>query len=194
MQTPLIFKLLLLLAVSLRLIKSEKRVSRKKSENYYLLNSQQSTIQPITLTLNKPIDSEDLIKYCYRKQIRENGRTQAFEMLSLAEQLIYLAYQFNKFYRKGGLFRFLWHGNSWMIAFGQSLKYVDETWDKVYKKLIQEIAFEENAEFAYESVNWSIICPFPEGQKEYNALLEFENRFDLEKYLNAIVKLSIKLV
>lgn len=139
---------------------------------------------------------EALIKCSYREQIRVQGRNEIsvaeLRELPLAEQLICTAYQVNKFYKKGGLFRFLWHGNNWLIAFGQSLDFVNKDWANTYRKLIAEIAFLDDDTFQYTNVDWEEVYPFPEGTKSYDSLTLFENTFDLNQYLRAISSLTIK--
>lgn len=195
MQTPLVFKLLLLLAVALRLVKSQKREKPAKVLRYFVIAEKQRLVKLPPQKSVKIVKSAELIKFYYRNQVRNNrGRVfsiQEFGNLTQAEQLICTAYQVHKFYAKGGLFRFLWYGNDWIIAFGQSLRYVNSTWAEIYKQLVGEIASKKTESFQYENTNWETIYPFPDGQKNYAALVAFEHQFNLTHYLDAVVAITI---
>ncbi len=197
MQTPLVFKLLLLLAVALRLVKSQKREKPAKARRYFLLSNKATIVKLPVQKSEKVMTAADLIKFSYRNQVRNNlNKTfsvQEFSNLSQADQLICTAYQMQKYYTKGGLFRFLWHGNDWIIAFGQSLWCVNPTWAIIYKQLVGEITSKTAESFEYENTNWEAIYPFPDDQMNYQALAAFEEQFNLTGYLDAVVALTMDI-
>lgn len=192
MQTPLIFKLLLLLAFALRLLKINKKTVNLSNKKYFVINPSVVTKQTVITSVKKEEPANEIIKTIYRKEVRTNDKKiltiEDFQLLSAANQLVCVAYQFAKFYEKGGFYRFLWHGNDWLIAFGQSLEIIGHQKSGNYKKLISEIAGFDDTDFHYELIDWESVYPFPDANQTYENFDGFEKDFDLEIYLNAILK------
>lgn len=190
MQTPLIFKLLLLLAFSLRLLKSNKSSVSPTSITYYqlseLISIKKIEIKPdfyeeSGISMNKPL---------YRRVVRNSKviDVESFNSTKAAEQLIVIAYKFEKYYSKGGLYRFLWHGNEWIIAFGQSLEVINHQASETFKKLISEIGDLKKSNFDYELIDWEKVYPFPDANQQYKYLKQFESEFDLFDYLKLVIE------
>lgn len=192
MQTPLIFKLLLLLAFALRLLKINKKTVNLSNKKYFVINVFDVTKQAVIASVTEVESSKEIIKNIYRKQVRTSDKKilsiEDFQLLSAANQLICVAYQFAKFYEKGGCYRFLWHGNDWLIAFGQSLEMIDHSKSHDFKKLVSEIAGFDNSDFDYKLIDWESVYPFPEGSSDYKNLTVFEETFDLDSYLREVLR------
>lgn len=192
MQTPLIFKLLLLLAFALRLLKINKKTVNLSNKKYFVINPSVVTKQTVIISVKKEEPANEIIKTIYRKEVRTNDKKilsiEDFQLLSAANQLVCVAYQFAKFYEKGGFYRFLWHGNDWLIAFGQSLEIIGHQKSGNYKKLISEIAGFDDTDFDYELIDWESVYPFPEGSSDYKNLTVFEETFDLDNYLREVLR------
>lgn len=192
MQTPLIFKLLLLLAFALRLLKMNKKTVDLSSKKYFIVEfaTDRSKADLTDGEING--SANDAIKSAYRRYIRKNENRliniNEFQLLNTHNQLICVAYQFAKFYEKGGFYRFLWHGNEWLIAFGQSLEVIGHKQSSHYKKLVSEIAGFDVSDFDYELIDWNSVYPFPDANQTYQNFDKFEKDFDVEIYLSAILK------
>jgi hypothetical protein len=192
MQTPLIFKLLLLLTFALRLLKINKKNPVRSGKNYFVIESEVKLKSPKLLLDTKSASADEAIKVHYRKQARQTGANETdvrtFQSFDINAQLIYVAYKFSKFYHRGGLYRFLWHGNDWLIAFGQSLEIVNHHKSRDFKKLVAEIAQLNDFRFNYKLIDWESVYPFPDVSQHYESFQKFDDNFELEDYLNEILK------
>lgn len=197
MQTPLVFKLLLLLAFALRLLKSNKASLPTPKRKYYLIKEFFPSKRIESSTQNTAYSTHEQIKFYYRKKVRKSGNKgislERFDKLNPDAQLICVAYQVAKFYKRGGLYRFLWHGNDWLIAFGQSLEAIEHPNAFVYQELVAEIAGISSGQFCYEGIDWEKIYPFPDATKVYDNLSIFEKSFDLDDYVKSVlIKVSLR--
>lgn len=181
MKTPLIFKLLLMLALGFRLMKSAKKEQAvPKFEQYLDLNKLES--KPYDYIASEEITVVEKIKRAYRDNVRNVPSSE----MTLQMQIIYVADSFLRAFSKKGVFRFLWHRNDLVFAFYQSLKFINmEELAHTYEKLLLD----------YTKVDLRVFDPkkakehelFPDANIESPHLAIFDQLFNPEDYSKAVL-------
>ncbi|MGR3810111.1 hypothetical protein [Jiulongibacter sp. NS-SX5] len=184
MKTPLFFKLILMMALGLRLIyaarkkKAPKPIPYKKledfSEDTFYVNLEE-------LYTDKPPGEQ--LKYIYRKYVRG-------QMDSKSKVLVFLAIELRKSQKKGSLFRFIWHRNEWLVTFYQSLHMLNLTSDAHNLDLaIEELTGLKLSETAVNELTPDSL--FPNVERETPLWSRFEKNFNLSQFENTVLKIIL---
>ena len=194
-----IFKLLLLIVFALRLLKSNRKVTKfehdPKSGFFNLF--QEKVISEKIVFVFESTTPELQLKALFRKNIRpkeeswqQNGGQfdDFFATLTLEERILYVVYLSNKSFQKGSIFNFLWYKNEWIIAFGQILKYLQE--ESLYTHYQQVIL--ETCHFDLESLSPEYHFFFnlelhPDGSQEFESVKQFDQLFDRNICLQKVI-------
>lgn len=164
MKTPLLFKLALLLAVALRLIKaSKKSISAKKS---YFLLPKNSVPLPLSATLDE---------FGFKKIYREQTRPHLPNLPTLEHAMLHVVYKWHIHFKKGGIYRFLWHENALILAFKEVLELLNEEilLNYYYEILVDVCGYSSKEFYPQESL-------FPSPEIHGIAIEEFNRRVNPE--------------
>ncbi len=174
MKTPLFFKLLLLLALGLRLLYAGRKKRSEIPKSYISLKDYvyEPIIQP--KELNNHDSTLNQIKMVYRKSDRGN-------LSSKQELIIFLAAELEKAKRKGNLFRFIWHKNEYVIAFYESLIELQMLQEAhLQARAIEEYTLQKIGDLPAQTFEPESL--FPDPQKSTRHWEEFVNQFDLNEF------------
>lgn len=187
MKTPLFFKLLLLLALGLKLIRANKKsVKLDKPKNLNLFN----TTNSIKIEFNSTIIEGNRIwlKRFFRDHIRikDTKDYDIFYDLPNCHRHLMLAYHLEIAIRKNNLYHFIWHHNYWILAIYQQLKAINLLeYSNSFEKILIELNNEFNPKLNIETlVNMEFDI---EGDKKYESIETFNKVFDFEVYLETLL-------
>ena len=199
-----IFKLMLLLVFALRLLKSNRKAAKYEhdpSQGFFNLFQEKVFLEKIEIELESAT-VESQIKEIFRKNIRpkeeewkQNGGLYDgfFASLSIEERLIYVAIIFDKNFQKGSIFHFLWHKTEWIIAFGQTLKYIHaEGFYAYYQQIILDTTGFDLEIISSKNTDFFSIDLHPDGSKEFNSVKRFDKEFDRNVFYQLIISLALK--
>ncbi len=192
MKTPLIFKLLLLLALGLRLIKaSKKKVNLTKTKNLNLFKYQ---IEDSSDFENHHWNGDltlSLKKY-FREQIRKKDIEDhlIFYDLPIYKRHIMLAYHLEIAFRKKSLYHFIWHHPYCLMAIYQQFTNLSL---QDYAMAIETILLELNPSFdknkpIEEQEDLEFII---DGSKNYESIDALNKLFDFDYYLKTLITFLI---
>ncbi len=179
-----IFRLMLLLVVAIRLLKSNKKDKKfaheRNREQINLLQSPYFSQKINTDNTDNILQIKQLFRLYVRPILQQNP--DIFK-LSIENRLILLVYIFAKQYEKGNLFYFLWYKNEWITAFGQALHLLNlEEYLCLYQQIIKETChFELNNDVLSSNENFAFSTIFPDGSKEYATITHWERVFSLNE-------------
>jgi hypothetical protein len=178
MKTPLVFKLLLLLALAWRLIISNKKTIKPSEKGY--LNLLKLPVKQLSRPSNE-LEPKEAAKRFYREVARENSEvSQLYFVCFLAEKL-------QKHYTKRGIFRLFWYDQHLVMAFYQSLKFLNLEKETIsFEKILTNlnpISFKEISNNQTPEPN-----SFLSTDSEFDTLYaQFDDTFDINKYCQALV-------
>ena len=113
--------------------------------------------------------------------------------MSIEERLIYVAIIFDKNFQKGSIFHFLWHKTEWIIAFGQTLKYIHaEGFYAYYQQIILDTTGFDLEIISSKNTDLFSIDLHPDGSKEFNSVKRFDKEFDRNVFYQLIISLALK--
>lgn len=194
-----IFKLLLLIVFALRLLKSNRKVVKFEHDpkrGFFNLFQEKVFSKNIVFTFESTTPELQLKEF-FRKQIRPKEETwkqdgklfdDFFATLSLEERMIYIAYLSNKALQKGSIFNFLWYKTEWIIAFGQTLKYLqEESLHTLYQQVILETCHFNLETLSAEHKEFFNLELHPDGGKEYESVKHFNQIFDQNIWLKKVI-------
>lgn len=180
MKTPLFFKLLLILAIGLRLIYAARKGKKITISPYYSLSD--FTLKPLKAPqgLGPGLPPHEQLKYIYRKSVRGKRYTQTGTM-------VFLAIELEKSLKKGSLFRFIWHRNEWIYVFYQSLKILNfHSQSHLFLKAVKDLTGYNLERIAINRIKPEAL--FPEVQIDSEAWNDFEKSFSLQEFQIAVLK------
>ena len=186
MKTPLFFKLLLMLALGLRLIYAARKSRKREAVSYYSMKTYEDKplVIPEGIDPNQPVAEQ--LKFIYRKAVRG-------QMDSQTKVLVFLAVELEKTLQKGKLFRFIWHRNKWVIVFYEALQKMGFTDQSIqYSRALFELT--ETDLTRTEAADLDPEALFPHGEKDSPGWKAFEASFNLKEFQNSVmwlVKTSI---
>ena len=199
-----IFKLMLLLVFALRLLKSNRKVARYEhdpSGGFFNLFQENVLSEKIEIELESTT-AESQIKEIFRKNIRpkeeewkQNGGLYDgfFASLSIEERLIDIAIIFDKSFQKGSIFHFLWNKTEWIIAFGQTLKYIHaEEFYAYYQQVILDTTDCDLETISSENTDFLSLDLHPDGSQEFDSVKRFDKEFDRNVFYQLIISLALK--
>lgn len=183
MKTPLFFKLVLLLALGLRLIYVAKKDKKNKQKRIVYLDLNSVSKGDLKLDADEEKAAIETLKEAYRKQVRPLAR----EQWNKSHWLIFVADSFIRSYKKRGVFRYLWHQNYLAFAFYQSLVLVEFHKEaKMYSEVIAAYCSTDVSQF--DPLNAEENLLFPNAEIESQTQKEFDKTIDTEAYARAILK------
>ncbi|WP_394993329.1 hypothetical protein [Emticicia sp.] len=199
-----IFKLMLLLVFALRLLKSNRKVTKNEHDsNCGFFNLFQKKVFSEKIQIEFESATPDLqLKEIFRKNIRpkeENWKQNGslyddfFASLSIEERLIYIAIIFDKNFQKGSIFHFLWHKTEWIIAFGQSLKYIQaKGFYAHYQQVMLEITGFDLETIATENNDFFPLDLHPDGSQVFDSVKRFDKEFDRNIFYQLIISFTFE--
>lgn len=196
-----IFKLILLIVFALRLLKSNRKEKQPKFQHdpkRGLFNLFQQPIFSKKIDFHsEELSNEQQLKDIFRKQIRpkeeawkQDGKLfdDFFATLTLEERIVYVVYLSNKSFQKGSIFNLLWYKTEWIIAFGQTLKYLqEESLYTLYQQIILETCHFDLETLSAEHKVFFNLELHPDGSKEYESVKHFNQIFDRNIFLQKII-------
>ncbi|WP_304235061.1 hypothetical protein [Jiulongibacter sediminis] len=180
MKTPLFFKLLLMLAIGLRLIYAARKSKKTETKPYQSLTDYPSRPFQSPEGLDQNYCPGEQLKYIYRKSVRGS-------MDSRLKVMIFLAIELEKSNQKGSLYRFLWYRNEWTYVFYQALIAVNFT---EWAHQLSE-AMEELTGYNFQNINIQATQPeslFPNAQIDSEKWKTFNRSFSLKDFQLALLK------
>lgn len=137
------------------------------------------------------------LKEFFRKQVRpkeeawkQDGKLfdDFFATLSLEERMVYVTYISNKSFQKGSIFNFLWYKTEWIIAFGQTLKYLqEESLHTLYQQVILETCHFDLESISPKHKDFFDLELHPDGGQEFESVKQFNRIFDQNIFLQKII-------
>ncbi len=195
-----IFKLLLLIVLALRLLKSNRKVAKFEHDpkrGFFNLFQEKITSEKIAFTF-EGTTPELQLKELFRKNIcpkeelwKQKGRQfdDFFATLTLEERIIYVVYLSNKSFQKGSIFNFLWYKTEWIIAFGQILKHLQEEFLYAhYQQVILETCHFDLESLSPEHTDFFDLDLHPDGSHVHESVKQFNKIFKAEEFYKLILE------
>lgn len=185
---PLVFKVLLLLAMGLRLVKTNKKKKNELSNESFWIDIKAISGEKIKFSPANEKSNYENLKQLFRDYVRPQMQTSSLHNLSIYHQLIAVGYFFCTSFERGKVGRFLWHKNDFTLSFYQLLHLLELPVEKEhYQAIFLEILNEDIENYIHDHKKWDSLNTYPTFTAIPTSFKTFDDAFQLETFSKKVI-------